>query len=143
MLVRLALAVGVIAVAGACGQSPSPAGPGPNPSVVGFEGEWSGTTFQGLPISFTVSASQSVTRLTVGFRLDACAGTETSTDLVFGSALQSPPALIFAFRLNSSVQVSVQAYRMPDGSLTGPILFVVPPACGPSEAIAGSFSVRR
>ena len=138
---RLGLVVGLLGLVCGCGST-TPAGPAA-PSPGGFQGEWSGTTFQGLPISFTVSSEQRVTRLTVGYRLDSCVGTDTSTEVLGTTALENPPGLIFSFKLNDSRQVSVQAYRMPDASLNGVMIFVVPRSCGPSETIAGPVTMRR
>jgi hypothetical protein len=46
-----------------------------------YTGEWSGTTSQGVPISFSVSADQTVTSITVGFRFNGCSGSNTFSNL--------------------------------------------------------------
>jgi hypothetical protein len=70
-------------------------------------------------------------------------GTETSSDSTGSGAIASPPGLIFGFRLSQGAQLQVQAFPMPDGSLWGTLLFVVPQACGPSEALGGTVVVTR
>ena len=141
--IRIAATGALVAALSACQGTVTPADPGTAPSPVGFQGERRGSTFQGLPIEFTVSPEQQVTRLTVGYRLDSCVGTETSTEILSSNTLTSPQGLVFAAQLALSKQVQVQAFSMIDGSLRGVMLFVVPQACGPSEAIAGSLVVVR
>jgi hypothetical protein len=44
-------------------------------------GEWSGTTSQGAPITFVVSADERVTSITVGYDFNGCSGSHTFLDL--------------------------------------------------------------
>ena len=82
---RQILLVGVCLAIAACNK----AGVGTPPTAVAastttsssFAGLWSGTTFQGRTISFTVSPDQMVTTLSVGYQIDTCSGTETFADL--------------------------------------------------------------
>ena len=46
-----------------------------------YTGEWTGTTSQGVPISFGVSAEQTVTFITVGYRFGGCDGSNTFSNL--------------------------------------------------------------
>jgi len=68
--------VGLAAGVSGCSSStmPTPPSTGVPPR---YDGEWSGTTSQGRPISFTVSADQKVTAITVGYSFNSCSGTKT------------------------------------------------------------------
>lgn len=57
----------------------------------GYAGEWSGTTSQNQPISFTVSADQRVISVTVGWRFNGCSGTGTSSSNPFPITNPQPP----------------------------------------------------
>jgi hypothetical protein len=73
-------------LASACGSSPTtPSGEGP----VTYDGEWSGTTSQGRPISFVISPSQKVTAITVGYNFNGCSGVSTFSNLTLD--IGSPP----------------------------------------------------
>jgi hypothetical protein len=52
-------------VLGACRSSSST-----TPSVSRFTGDWTGTTFQGQPIAFTVSADKTITSITVDYAMN-------------------------------------------------------------------------
>lgn len=54
---------------------------GPSEPGISFTGEWSGTTPQGASIAFSVSANQTVTSITVGYRFNGCSGTNTFSNL--------------------------------------------------------------
>ena len=72
------LTVILCAFVSACGGSattPSPAG------TLSFEGQWSGTTVQGRPITFTVSPDQKVTAISVGYNFGGCSGVKTFSNL--------------------------------------------------------------
>src|SRR5687767_10046368 len=100
-LLRIAIAVGAVASCSAGPTSPStptllpsslqitPSSGWAETPFVGYAGEWAGTTLQGTPIRFTVSASDDVTFLT--FRT-TCSGVQTFSDLSIRIA--SPPAPI-------------------------------------------------
>jgi hypothetical protein len=77
----LLLAVGLAA---ACRRSPM------DPGTINHAGNWSGTTSQGTPISFTISSSERVTAISVGYDFSGCSGTRTFTDL--NVAITSAPA---------------------------------------------------
>ena len=61
----------------ACSDSEPPT----TPETPRYDGEWSGTTSQGRPITFTVSADQKVTAITVGYSFGSCNGTNTFSNL--------------------------------------------------------------
>jgi hypothetical protein len=78
------LALGVLVLAAACG--------GPSrPSTVGYAGQWAGTTSQGMPIAFRVSADQTLTTLTVGYHDSGCSGTATFTPNVAITGIPTAP----------------------------------------------------
>jgi len=51
------------------------------PTESRFTGAWAGTTFQGRPIAFTVSAEQRITSITVDYAMNGCTGSKTLSDL--------------------------------------------------------------
>lgn len=132
------IATSCVLVSG-CGAA-SPTSPGP--VAVGQAGGWSGTTFQGRPISFTVSPEQQVTTISLGYQIDTCSGVDTFSDLKVPFAA-GVPAFQFAAELPDKRQVGIQGYLMPDASVWGTLIVYGPPSCGPSETVAGVFTARR
>ena len=57
-----------------------------DPSDAGYTGQWSGTTAQGKPISFTISSAEAVTAITLGHEFNGCSGTQTFSSLTLGIA---------------------------------------------------------
>ena len=74
----LAMWLVCVALSGCGGDSSSPSAA--SPAMNGFNGQWTGTTSQGQPISFTV-ASDRVTTISVGYNYSGCSGTATATNL--------------------------------------------------------------
>ena len=62
----------------ACGNSDSSP---TTPSSAGYDGQWSGTTSQGKPITFTVAPEQKVTAITVGYGFNGCSGEKAFSGL--------------------------------------------------------------
>ena len=62
----------------ACGSGPTTPSPGGSGR---YDGQWSGTTSQGQPITFAVSSEQKVTAITVGYRFNGCSGVNTFSNL--------------------------------------------------------------
>lgn len=62
----------------ACNNSPTTPSGGGSPR---YDGQWSGTTSQGGPITFTVSSGQKVTAITVGYSFNGCSGVNTFSNL--------------------------------------------------------------
>jgi hypothetical protein len=84
VLLLIVLCAGMSACDGGSGPiAPSPGGPS------GYAGQWSGTTSQGRPIAFTVSETQKVTAITIGYSFNGCSATNTFTDLSLD--IGSPP----------------------------------------------------
>ena len=79
-------------------------------------GEWSGTTAQGMPISFLVSPDETVTTITVGYDFNGCSGSHTFVDLNVPTA----PDLTCIPGPCSGVQESYRAFGYSVGSAAGP-----------------------
>jgi hypothetical protein len=86
------------------------------PSSTTLEGEWTGTTTQGTPIGFTVSAEQKVTAITVGYRFGGCAGTQTFTNL----NLETAPNVICVPGPCPASLTSFRSFNYATGPLEGP-----------------------
>ena len=73
-------------------------------------GDWTGTTAQGSPITFTVSAEDKVTSLTIGYSFSGCSGSRSFTNLSLDMAPVSctspscPPGLpsVLAFSYSAT-----------------------------------------
>ena len=70
---RHILVASLSALVAACGH--------PTNSSPTYAGDWTGTTDQGRPISFTISSSETVTTITVGHSFNSCSGSQTFSDL--------------------------------------------------------------
>jgi hypothetical protein len=122
----------------ACGNgesspiTPSPGGP------AGYDGQWSGTTSQGRPITFTVSSDQKVTAIAIGYNFGSCSRVRTFSDLNLD--IGYPPNPITATAGPSfgygSGQPEVSAYTQILGTFssstraTGSMIFGDYPGCG-------------
>jgi hypothetical protein len=81
-------------------------------------GEWSGTTSQGTPISFTVSPTELLTTISVGYDFNGCAGSQTFADLLVRTA----PDLTCIPGPCSGVAASYRAFSYVKGTLgAGPV----------------------
>ena len=155
-IVRTGVVVFALAVTAACSASSpasptgsstsSPASP-TGTSTSSLVGSWSGTTFQGRAIAFTVSADQ-LTSLTVGYAIDTCSGVATFSNLavpLFTVGGTNAAGFVYGATLADRPQVglSVQGYLMPDGSVWGTLIVYGLPSCGPSESVAGSLQATR
>ena len=86
---RLAIAIGVVSSVHAGCQSST--APSPLTLPPGYEGDWTGTTMQGTPVRFSVSAD-SVASFIVTYNFsDVCAGTLTHTNISVPIRHQDPP----------------------------------------------------
>ncbi len=75
-----------------CAQTGCGGGTGPSP--VGYAGEWTGTTSSGTPVQFSVSATETVTSITLVYRFSTeCSGTLTYTGLALPIHTSNPPGL--------------------------------------------------
>lgn len=75
------VAVVSCALMSACASSEStPTTPSPG-ETLRYDGQWSGTTSQGKPITFTVTSDQKVTAITVEYNFGGCSGLNTFSGL--------------------------------------------------------------
>jgi hypothetical protein len=127
--------------ASACGGNDGPTAPSPSTS---FNGQWTGTTSQGQPITITVSSDR-VTTVTVGYSYSGCSGSKTATDLnleivdVRKGPLQIPPgtppygfgSLLGPYSESDNTQINGMFREPSERSGSGFVLFVRP-GCGES-----------
>lgn len=112
-------AIAVGALLSACG--------GTAPSATGIDGSWSGTTSQGMTISFTISPDQKVTAITVGYSFNGCSGSQTFANL----NLDTAPNVICIPGPCSTTISSYRAFSYLAGT----------PIDGPSTAVNGLFTL--
>jgi hypothetical protein len=87
---RLFLASALCALVSGCdygSTSPSTAGP------ARYDGQWSGTTSQGRPITFTVSSEQKVTAIALEYNFNGCSGSQAFSNLNLEIGTSPNPAL--------------------------------------------------
>jgi hypothetical protein len=121
------------AAASACGSS-SPAAP----SSAGYDGQWSGTTSQGKPITFTVASNQKVTAITVGYAFGVCSGVNTfsglNLDIGYPPVQPSPtPGPGFGYGSgppDGPNYTQVSGWFTSNTTATGDVVFGGYPACG-------------
>lgn len=122
----------------ACGSS-SPTVPSPPR----YDGQWSGTTSQGGPITFSVSSAQKVTAITVGYNFGGCSGVNTFSNLnldIGSPANPAAPAIGPGFGYGSGPP-DAPNYTQVYGSFssttmaTGSVIFGGYPGCGSAVGI--------
>jgi hypothetical protein len=137
------------ALASACGSSTEPGQPG-------YAGQWSGTTTQGRPITFTISADEMVTAISVGHEFNGCAGSETFSNLSIPIApnvqcIPGPcPAPVTAYRAfaysagdaRSGPATSLNALFLGPGRAEGRVNFIEFPGCGSSLGVSWAATKR-
>ena len=124
------------AVLAACGGGDgTPTAPGP-PS---FAGEWSGTTFQGRPISFSVSADQKVTSAAVGYVFGGCSGVDTLSGL---NETITNGFTQFGRTLPDGRGIGVSIGFVAERAANGVVVFYGQSSCGSTEG-AGPFGASK
>jgi hypothetical protein len=138
-------------LASACGDDPT------SPSVTSLSvGAWSGTTSQGAPITFTVSANEVLTTLSVGYSFNGCSATETFSNLNVSTVpdIQCVPGpcsgTIATYRAlsftSSSVRTGpitiVNGVFVPGNRAQGVVSFFDFPGCGTATGIEWSATRR-
>ena len=117
--IRIGAAAAYLSLAGACSHLPLPGVPLPfarTPSLTA--GEWAGTTSQGQPIAFTVSADERVTTITVGYDFNGCSGSKIFADL----SVPAAPQVTCIPGPCSGVVNAYRAFGYTNGSVgTGPV----------------------
>ena len=127
----------------------------PSSAAVRYDGQWSGTTAQGSPITFTVSSDQKVTAITLGYSFNGCSGLQTFSNL----NLDTAPMVTCIPAPCSNTISSYRAFSYSAGTIAGPAtsvngLFTLParaeglasfrdyPGCGTAVGIAWTASER-
>lgn len=142
---RSTLAVIAITAQVACASPTAPTPPG-------YVGQWTGTTEHGTPLSFSVSAADRVTSMTLTYRFSAiCSGTLTYADLAVPIDTQDPPGpppfdqpgfIISSQADDFSWGTAVSGYFSPDRlSASGKFVLVTYGDCG--TAVVGTWTARR
>jgi hypothetical protein len=89
----------------------------PSPSSSGaLDGQWSGTTAQGVPITFSVASNQKVTSISVGYSFNGCSGIQTYSNL----SLDTAPTVICVPGPCSNDISSFRSFNYLAGSPGGP-----------------------
>ncbi len=141
----------VVAVA-ACGSPTAPTRGGSSLSV----GQWNGTTSQGMSITFTVAPDETLTALSIGYRVNGCSGSQTFADLSVRTAPEvvcptapcpSGATSYRAFIYGTGVpgqgpSTSVRGLFLPGGRAEGQATFTDFPNCG-SEGPVTWTATRR
>jgi hypothetical protein len=151
VLLKVPLA-SVLSTLAACSSPVSPS----SPAASGIVGQWSGSTTQGTPISFTVSAAERVTSITVAHNFGGCSGTQTFSNLDIATAADvtcvpgpCPPSITsyrgFSFHDGDSLSGHATAvhgiFFRPLGEVTGQANFWNFGACG--DAIGVAFTATK
>jgi hypothetical protein len=142
--------VALCAIASACSNDGVTT---PTPSASSYAGEWSGTTSQGAPISFSVSADQVVTSITVGHRFNGCSGSNTfanlsltiaTTQLPFPPRVPTPDSSGFGYGSGPPEEANYTQVlgNFPSAQAsTGSVAFLNFPSCG--NAVANWNATKR
>jgi hypothetical protein len=126
-----------------------------SPSSAALDGQWSGTTSQATPITFTVSSDQRVTAITVGYSFNGCSGMQTFSNLNLETApmvtcIPGPcPSGVSSYRAFSYSTGSIGSpFTTVNGLFTlttraeGQVSFRDYPSCGTAVGIAWTATKR-
>ena len=137
-----ALLSSLLVLAAACGHGPS------SPSAPSFAGEWSGTTSQGTPITFTVTADLQLTALTIGYNFNGCLGSASYAPNV--ALLRIPTLPVPAYSVTyqsgpvgSANRALVNFFFTSASDAHGTIIFTDYPECGAGLTEAVWTATRR
>lgn len=111
-------------------------------------GEWSGTTSQGMPIAFTVSDDEILTKMTIGHDFNGCMDTESFEDVQTPTTSNltcipgpcpntaaSYRSLVFVSGSDGHDRhIQVNGVFLPFGEARGQAVFSNFPACGSATA---------
>lgn len=104
-----------------------------------YAGEWRGTTFQGQPMSFVVSADAKVTNVSVGYAFSGCSGVEALSGL---DESIMRPVTQFGRTLPDGRGIAFTFVFLSDGSASGGVVFFGPSVCG-SSGEGGPFNATK
>ena len=111
---KAVLSVGILTglLASACGSGPA----SPSSSSLSV-GQWTGTTTQGAPITFTVSSDEILTTIVIAYSFNGCSGVQTFANLNVPTA----PNVICIPGPCSNTLSTYRAFSYSSGSVgTGP-----------------------
>jgi hypothetical protein len=145
----------LLTVCVAAGSCSSPSGPS-SPSSGGYAGQWSGSTAQGRPITFTIGPNDAVTAITVGHEFSSCSGSQTFSGLNVSIVPQvdcipgpCPPSLTsfrqFAYDAGNPLtgpSTSLRGLFMSTSRAEGSIAFRDFPGCGTVLGVTWTASRR-
>lgn len=117
--IRLCAAAAYMSLAAGCSHLALPGVSSPSSVAQSLSvGEWIGTTSQGMPIAFTVSPSELVTTISVGYDFNGCSGSNTFSDL----NVRAAPQVTCIPGPCSGVVTSYRAFGYSNGSFgSGPV----------------------
>jgi hypothetical protein len=148
--------LGLLAAACGCTRLLAPLGGVPSGASSLSAGEWHGTTAQGMPIAFTVSADETITTITLGYDFNGCSGSHTFSDLLvptrpdvtcipgpcsgalttyraFGYSSGSPAA---------GAYTQINGLFLPGGQARGQVVFSAYPSCGTAPPVEWTATKR-
>lgn len=119
-------------------------------------GQWSGTTSQGTPISFTVSPAETVETITVGYNFNGCSGFHTFDDVSIRTAPDlhcipgpcsgtSASYRAFGYSAGSSPggpRTQINGIFLPGDRAQGQLSFFDYPACGSASGVTWTATRR-
>jgi len=137
------LAVAVLASISACDTGQNTPSEPSSGSSTGYDGQWTGTTYQGRSITFVVSSDQKVTAITVGYDFNGCSGVKTFSSLSLDIGVppnRSAPTLGPTFGYGSgppdgSNYTQVYGSFTSSTTATGSVIFGSYAGCGTSGGI--------
>ena len=107
------------------------------PTPLNFSGDWSGTTSQNQPITFTVSGDLRVTTITLGYNFGGCSGTLTmpaDAPLLNTTATASAAVIYTPQGATGPGRATVRFVFTSIASANGTIEFADFPTCGSATA---------
>jgi hypothetical protein len=144
---RCIRAAATIALVSGISCSAGPTNPTGTPTA-SMAGTWSGMTFQGRSIAFTISQANQLSALSLGYEIDTCSGIASFTNLAIPLfSVSGTGAMAFAYGGTlpdrTEVGLSVQGYSLPDHTVAGSVIVYGLRSCGTSESVAGPFHATR
>jgi hypothetical protein len=139
------------AALGACGSEDRLTSPSASP----LRGQWIGTTAQGTPITFTVSADEKVTAITLGYAFNGCSGSHTFDNLNLDTAptvicipgpcspaVSSYRAFNYSTRSSDGPSTTVNGLFPSANTAEGAVAFRDYPGCGTALSVAWTAARR-
>ena len=136
------LAASLIVLSSGCGNAPS------RPTSGIYAGQWTGTTSQGPPISFTLSPDQTLTSLTLGYSFNGCSGSAAYAPNVTLERVPTAPTPVYSAHFESGPadapnRTMVSFLFTSTTAANGLIVFSAYDGCGAGPTTASWMAVRR